>query len=641
MGFRHGKWKFDGIPKFSGSREAAEYFAKEENKWEHGYDGLSGSFYKYLTVYTIKDRVTGQILLPDLRPPDMEQIFPWMEDVQSKKSDGLWVTQRGAGKSTILNGFLPLETAINFPGSKTIMTSDAVQTTKMNVADKLKISYDGMNEFYRPSIIGVWPSQKDEHQFVQFGKKVKGKNDAGLGSTIQAIETAHTPKSPAKLEGFGTKALVIDEPFKHPYVEDIRSKAAPLVKRGMKKEGSIWYVGSCSDASAKGLNTMIDLWNNAKTYGITPLFVSADWFNPFIPQYTDSGELMTGNKAYVDVRDKNGYVDRKLARTAILKARAVLERLPNKKSFLEFTMMYPLDIEDIINVTKENWWNPEDILLYKEQSKVVSVAHRSTSPNKWDNVDRPATLYENNAGQIAVDYNATRDNASYFIFNEPEVGRHYISGTDAIPFSSENKVGSDFVTTVKCIETNQYVGALVERSYDAMLVGKHAIWLQRYYAEGAQLAVVPNLVERNSIGALKLVYEQMGYKKWLANCPHRFRPKSAKVEIGLNKDSNATEIHQLVRDYVVKNMHLMYFLRFFEEFLGFPFANSDFMSAMAMTEALHEEWRMMSKRNEKDRPMPRATITYRTDQSGKRVMVSNYKTNYKPDGTLDIKHLFK
>lgn len=626
MGFRHGIWKHEQ-PDFRNEGEKLKYYIREEKRWHSGFDGLSGDYYYYLTQFTIKNRVTGERLSPDMRPVDKDVIFPWLAEVDKKKADGMWITQRGAGKSTIMNGFLPLKTAIWNPGCKVIMTSEAVDTTKMNFSDKLKISYDGMDEFYRPGVIGTWPDEKSDKQFVKFGKREKGQNDSGLLSTIQSVETAFSAKSPSKLEGQGARAVIVDEIFKHPYVEEVRSRGAALVREFMRKEGSLYYVGSLSDATAKGLKNALDMWQNAATYGIVPLFVDASWFNPFIPVYNEDGSLV--NNKYTDVRDSKGYVDRVKAREALLNNRRILEKLPNKKAFMEHCLQYPNDINELLDIATDSWWEDETVMMYKDQKHEVDVAVKNRNFNKCD---QPAYIHPKQDGDMEIKFIEKREGAKYYIFELPVIGRTYGVGIDTIPFTTINEKGSDHIAAVKCFDTNQYVAYYAERTYDADDAARRTIYLQKLYNNAVAL------VEKNSIGALKTSYKHSGNMDMLAWCPRRFRAKNARPEKGLNKDKNTTELRLLVRDYVKSNMQDIWIDRFFAEFFNFPFENTDFMDAMAMAEALHEEYRTIMHKRTIEEKFPASSVSFTTNAKGERVMVTGNGGAAKPGG--DFSHLF-
>jgi len=638
VGFKSRKWKFAGIPDFKTSTEAAQYYSKEERYWNKGRFGLEGDYYKYLTQYQIRDRTTGEEFYPDYRQVDHEIIFPWIREVQKNCMDGMWITQRGAGKSTLITGYLPLETAISYPGCKVIMTADSVETTRTNFSEKLKVAYDGLHPNYRPSLAAEWPDEKVEKQYVKFGKRKRGLKDEGLGSIIQSIETAHGPKSPNKLEGQGSKLVIVDEIYKHPYVSEIRSRGGPLTKRYQEKVGSMVFVGSLSDATAKGLKTANELWESAGTLGILPLFVDATWFNPLIQKYDDRGMLMPGQ--YVDVRiDGNGgLLDRKKAREAFLANRAVLERLPNKNVLLEYIMMYPLDLNELLDVSRETWWSDEEMLEMNSQKKVVSMAIKTQDYQK---VDRPAVIYKDHRTDLLkVDYDVFEGSARYWIFEEPYEGKNYGVGIDTIPFVTNNTEGSDHVAVVKCFDTNQYVAMYAERSYDANVIARNTITLQKYYNNAIAL------IEKNSIGALKTAYENVASINLLSFTPIRFRPKGWQRDRGLNKDRNTPELRQLVRDYLFGRaaddgmLKYMYLRRFFEEYMFFPFENTDLMDAMAMAEALHEDYRTLTRHKNNEAKVPESKITYQTI-NGKRVMTKDGGGNISKDGTLDLSRFFK
>lgn len=635
--FRNGKWihKEPNYEEMAKNKlELQRYFEREQNRFDKGFQGLDGDYYMYLTQFMLRNRTTGEKYFPKLREVDKEIIFPWLKKCERDKMDGMWLTQRGAGKSTLIAGYLPLKIAIKYSGSKTIMTSESVKTTTTNFNEKLKVAYDEMNDYFKPALIGTWPPESSDQQFVLFGHRDKKGKTLGSGSRIQSIETAKDAKSPTKLEGEGSMAVIVDEIFKHPYVDEVLSKGGPLVREMMRKTGSMYLVGSLSDAHAKGKKNAIEMWTNAKTLGIEPLFVDATWFNTEIPVYSEDGVLIP-NK-YTDVTRKDGSIDRKKAREAILANRKILEKLPIKKYSMEYMMMYPLEVNELLDVAGDSWWDDEEVLMYKEQKKIVTDA---AVRHDYDLVDKPAMLYRNSEGNVTVSYDTKREHAKFFIFEppmyiNPETGQHrtYGVGVDTIPGNSDKPdEGSLHAAIVKCFDTNQYVALYLERSTDMMQLAKKTLMLQEYYFDALAL------VERNSIGAMKLAYEVEGKYKLLANNPRRFRPKGQKIiEKGLHKGQNTPELRQYVRSYFSENMYIMNILRVFEEFLQFPFENTDAMDAIAMAEALHDDYKRksldLSKKQEERNPI---VTHYVTDRNGVRRMQTNYNP-IRPDGTLDV-----
>jgi hypothetical protein len=84
----------------------------------------------------------------------------------------------------------------------------------------------------------------------------------------------------------------------------------------------------------------------------------------------------------------------------------------------------------------------------------------------------------------------------------------------------------------------------------------------------------------------------------------------------------------------------MFINRFYDEFLDFPFENTDFMDAMAMAEAYHEDYRNLMNRKSRDVAVPDVKIIYR-NIDGKRIMEKVSSNNNQNDGTLDLSHLFR
>lgn len=643
--FKSGKWKFAGIPEFASESDADRYFDKESNYWVKGRYGLTGDFYKYLTMYKIRNRVSGEEFFPDYRMVDCERIFPWIQDVLKNKQDGMFVTQRGGGKSTVFLGYLPLETAIQNPGAKVIMTSESVSTTATNFSEKLKVAYEGLHPYYRPSLVAEWPDEKAAKQYIRFGKRTRGKDDQGSKSIIQSIETAKDEKSPSKLEGQGCIMLLVDELYKHPFTNEVRSRGGPLLLEGKKKVGSMISVGSLSDPTAKGLQNAIDMVENASTIGLNVLFVPASWFNPYIEMYDDHGRLIPNQ--YHDVT-KNGnpqFIDVKKAEAVLRKNRSILERLPNKKLYYEEIMKYPLELDELLKVTQDAWWTEYEQEEINRQAGVVKVAF---SNKDFSRCDRPAYVIKDKESEtFKLEYQGVSDDtAKFFVFEEPVLGRSYGVGIDTIPFNSENKEGSDHVALVKCFDTDQYVAGYYDRTYDAGVVARNTAILQIIYNKA------PALVEKNSIGALKTVYEFMGLLDLLAFAPVKFRAKAATIERGLNKDKNAATLHQLVRNYLFgepgslstdRGLELMYMRRFFKEYIKFPFENADFLDAMAMAEALHTEHRriLLHKKMYGSNNQAGQTVQYRTINGVRQMVVSSNNHVSKQTGELDLSGLFK
>jgi hypothetical protein len=267
--------------------------------------------------------------------------------------------------------------------------------------------------------------------------------------------------------------------------------------------------------------------------------------------------------------------------------------------------------------------------MYKDQKQEVDLAVKHKNFNKCD---QPAYVYPKPTGEMDIKFLEKREGAKYYIFELPVIGRTYGVGIDTIPFTTINDKGSDHVAAVKCFDTNQYVAYYAERTYDADDAARRTMYLQQLYNNAVAL------VEKNSIGALKTSYKHKGCMDMLAWCPRRFRAKNAKPEKGLNKDKNTTELRLLVRDYVKSNMQDIWIDRFFEEFFNFPFENTDFMDAMAMAEALHEEYRTIMHKRTIEEKFPATQISFTTNAKGERVMVSGNGGVAKSGG--DFSHLF-
>jgi hypothetical protein len=608
MAWKKGKWVYDGVPDFKNQKEMLHYFDREQKRWELGFDGLSGWYYKYLTQYMIRDRYEGYIIYPNYRKADHEIIFPWMEETIKNCQDGLWLTQRGAGKSTIMGGFMLLETAIRYPGSKSIVTADTLTNIANIFENNIKHAYYNMHDNLRPSMTGGFPEFRNKKMpTIQFQKKVTkdGKTTyEGIGSIIEGIDT-EAQDAGGKVEGQGCKLMLIDELFKKTHTQNVLSKGAALVTRGQKKVGSIMSVGSCSDATAKGLETANMLWEEANARGINRLFVSAAKLNTEYPEFDNDGRK-TGK--YISVVDETGNINESRAEELIREVRKAFSKLSSKKLLHEYILQFPLEVDEILTANTESYWDNDVVAQYREQKKVVQIAVREQNYNKCE---KPITLFTRPDGSYGYE-KSDRDSAKIFLFEEPRKECTYGFGTDTIPFVTENKEGSDHVTTIKNFDTNQYVGWYQKRTHDPEIIVKDLILLQDWFNGGQ------NLVEKNSIGALKAIYSSKNKLAYLAKNPKRFRSKSATyVDYGLNKDVNTGALRALVVKYFTESMYEIYLSRAFDEFMSFPYKNTDLMDSMAMAEALHEDFNSLQKNKSDNIVIPPRVIYYK-DELGRR-----------------------
>jgi len=635
MGWRKGKWVSPVHPDFSKmTREAiVKHYIKEERKWVHGHDGLPGPYFKYLSEYKIQDRYEGQVIRPAYRQADHEMIFPWLSKVIDNSRDGIWLSSRGSGKSTIICGPAVMETAMNYPGSQVLITADSLTNIQTNFEGKLKACYNGLSPFLRPKMSGTWPSVSGKNMpVIQFIKKFRQNGvyvEEGLGSIIRGIDTVSKGEG-NKVEGQGSKLFVIDEMFKNPNVESLYSKSVALTKRGRVKVGSILFVGSCSDAEAKGLKAAEDLWNNAPTLGIEPLFVPATHLFEEYEKYTDEG-VLTGD--YVKVLDSTGNIDPQKAYECIMRNRDALYKLPSKRKYYEEILQYPITVDEIFEANRENWWSMETVEQVKIQKNSVFI---SIGASNFEKCDRPAMIFENPVTRLPeFTYLENREYAEVFVVRDAEPNVKYGMGTDPIFQNTSNDKGSDTVSSVKSFDQNMYSCYLAKRDYGVRDTVKKQILLQRKYNN------CENLVEANAIGAQLTLYTEWGMRHLLAKTPRRFRTKTGVADYGLFKDRNATSLHELVRQYVEDNVHLIQIERFFHEFMKFPLENADMLDSWAMTEALHEEYRNLGKRQAVGPELPELTLEY-VDIGGKRVMMVNGSNGHiGSGGELNLMNIFK
>jgi hypothetical protein len=300
----------------------------------------------------------------------------------------------------------------------------------------------------------------------------------------------------------------------------------------------------------------------------------------------------------------------------------------------EFILQYPIYEHEIFEVNDANYWEQDTIRTFSEQKSIYMGARKQKDYNR---VDKPSYIYyspELEKEILYMDDSMPRAQSKLFVLEPPVAGRHYVTGVDTIPGNTEAKSGSYHVALTKCLETNQYVAAQIERTSDMTAIGKRLISQLKQYNNS------PCLVEKNSIGALKMAFENEGAIHLLSKTPRRFRAKGAKVDYGLHVgDYNGVALNTLVRDYLTRptNMSMMYFEKFFEEFMMFPakINDTDFMAAMRMTEALHTDYK--DKLFFDKKPEQVSEIVYTKDSMGRTVLAKSQTSHIQADGTIDFR----
>lgn len=571
MAFKNGKWEFSGHPKiFRTTLEEEKYFAREQERYVTGHDGICGWHYQFLTSYPISARADGSPSYPKFFEHSEEFIFPALQKSDKNGTDIIVAKLRGAGFSVIFGGFTPIKMVMDYPGSRIVLTSDGKEKTNELMENKILATLAMMDERLKPSV-----GHHDKSTgTLYFGIKSKGSKiyNKGLLSKIVCIDTNSKPDAYKKVEGPGIKYLLGDEAAIQKYLKKVIQVGTPnMIKDGKKVGFSV--IGGAAGSDSAGLENFRDMWENAKALGMQQVFMPAWAYLEYVPKYNNRGDAMAGQ--YTDCTDKNGRVVKSKVISEIMKVRKALGQLNDKSYLLNFNMMYPIEIDDIFNYAESAYWDAEVLMKIQEQEKEYRKAVRQKEISKTENsffLDKSQAT-----GSIIA---TSHDQGWAKILQHPMMGVPYLAATDPIPFISgtTDSKRSKLSFGIKNLNTDQYVAYLHERSHDATKIVERMILLQEYYNSAI------NFPEKNAMGTILEAYKNAGKIHLVGKTPAELRPKtSIRVEYGIPKTND--EIYQHLYEYVKKNISLMWLKPFYDEYQGFPMENCDFIDMMVVMEA--------------------------------------------------------
>ena len=171
----------------------------------------------------------------------------------------------------------------------------------------------------------------------------------------------------------------------------------------------------------------------------------------------------------------------------------------------------------------------------------------------------------------------------FTILSHPEPKIEYISGTDPIPFSSDELVGShlsEYCIVIKDRTHQTYVAYYAERSLNADAVIDSCILLQDYY-----FAAKTNL-EMNHGGVAREKYKEKNRLNLLAPRATVLGAYSVKKSsYGWFKDARSTETaNELFIKYLYKYTNTIWFRRMITELEVFLSENTDLLDAVLSCE---------------------------------------------------------
>lgn len=502
-------FKHEGVPTFKTKSEAIRWRDREEKRWAEGFNGMSGMYYKYLTQYKIKDSL-GAMIVPRWRDGDHFLVAPTTEKCNSFKKDKFTLKRREYGLSGWDGGFLPLEIATRNPGCVINLTSYSKATLNKLMNQKIdsmaKAMYED-SEIAWKKVFGkdavLWKPKTD---YTTSNSKL---TFSELGSVIQGVQTTDGLSSSKNMEGDRIAYAFIDEYFLHPFANEVRDSADASRKAGFANVGWISLGGSAGASSEKGAEAAADLWLNHEIRNIEIVFLPSTLCIDQAPVLDDRGIIIDGQMQSFTC---NGWSIQSEAEEWIHKTRKILYSLVNKNSYWQFVKAYPLDPDEIFEVTRQLGWTDEEKVRWEGQKKKIHAASSRFVPSNVEINQRGATFIPNPHSPIKV-------------LEEPIPGINYIIGIDPIPYSGKelSEGNSDFAAIVHRPDINMDVAFYRERSLD--------VTRSTFLVRNLHLAynVSPVFIERDRGDTFIQECKNRGWSDMLVDEPYIWRPANQKL----------------------------------------------------------------------------------------------------------------
>jgi len=600
--FNYSKWEASKPGELSTFSEKKEFWNKELDRWESGYQGLTGRHYAYLTQGTLKT-VTGELITPAWRDVD-QYIFEEDEISRKNGEDYMIVKRREIGLSSIFGGLMPIYDSIINAGSTNLLTSADKPRVKNLFSDKILPMYENLDKNIRPKRL-----YERVEGLLHLGEKDKDGNIKGVNSKIICIETADNDRSAKAFETYRAMSIFLDELFLHPRADIVHRSSQATISQGFVKKGHLVFGGSCGaenvkDSEALTLGSAMGekLWRDSKILRIRTFFIPG-WMGISAAPEFDKDGTPTGNILNFC---PGGISNEKGATEWILRRRDQLEKAEDKTHYYNFIKQYPLTIEEVFEVNRSGGF-PKEIYDGLSRAKQAYIEE-----------DRPVANYNihrSPEGRIIASPSKT---GKFYIFGHPQKGREYIAGCDPIPFGDANiNDGSDHLVAVKDRYSDTYVAAYWERSMNSDIVVMNTINLLEYYASDRFPYGALMNAERNRAEVLFEKFKQFGKLSLLANRPTHLgiAYEDKKTKKGwFNNDKTNARANNFLIEFLMLNADKIQFPRLIEELQRYPDGNNDFVDAVKSCEVLDKELTGVDKQFTDHKPTRQQLIITRDGQ---------------------------
>ena len=527
-------------------------------------------WYNYVKIWDVEQ---DKIFRPDFRVCQQEW-FQHIEDVQASKEWGLICVKRRRVGASWLEAADVLHDCITRPLFKVGMTSktaeDAVELFK-----KVKFIYDNLPAFMRPtSAAGNTQTSIDFSRFIK--DETGSRKKIGLQSEILVKAPSET-----SWEGYALKKWVADEAGKIGKLKNLFSMSQEVMRKGFRRVGTPVIFGTSGDIGKEGRD-LKDMWYSADVHKLKRFFFGG-WMgvDGFVDEY--------GNDLKED------------AIRWIIYERKRRESLSTKE-YNDFLQQYPLTVQEAFTSNDDQGLGNQA----KINSQLTSLAENPVKAKRGYfrlDTEESVIFVPDNRGQCIIYEDPT-----------PGVKNQYVAGSDPTDHEIEDTRNASSLSTFimkkpSGLDPPKIVFEYTDRPN-----------IPRDYYEQALMALIYYnntrvLIERNKAGMITY-FDERGFKHLLQPSPQGLTRliSSNTFAVGLYLTKSVKKYtEELIEEYIEDYSEYIPSRELLEEFKDYGVANTDRVSALAMTLVLLRE----DKSKTRDTSSPKFQIATLKRTNGK------------------------
>lgn len=481
-------------PTFRTQYEKQKYWEGEQKKWVEGIGDIPGTLYHKTQEQKIKDRDLGSIFRPICRDVDL---LIHQEIASCRKAGEALVVIKGRGvglsaeMGCLANYFMKV-----YPGTTTLLTSQAQPKISSLFSEKVAVTYDNYDDDIKPVEINRNETKSSCYlRTEQLFLNEEEKEQLNM-SKILCRETSESDKSTSAFSGEGAIFGAYDEIFLHQRREKlIRSSTSCFVNQKTRiTTGFLLMGGTVEDGLTNHqLGDLQILINEIQEKGRLATMKARLLF---IPSWM--GAFMT-----------NGWSDEKKGREWWEKEVEELSKLGDSAALRAFKMNNPMSLDDIFQLASGTRWEEDVSEKIKLQYKNVVKSNIPISQCKLVELKGQVETSMDKKGTI-------------FILENPKPGIQYHLCVDGVATGSKSgeKEGSNVAGTIVklfdpsgdsyapvCIYTERPL--TVEQSYISLV--NQARYYNKYGGMKGIMAEA-NAGTSDHFGAF---LRKMGHEKWI------------------------------------------------------------------------------------------------------------------------------